>query len=104
MAEMENTNDGTWTGLKKTIVGVLGTVVTAGGVYVTTLFGGGNDSAPVQQAAPAPVININNTQQSAPSTTIIKERVVEKADSVKKVAPAKPKKEGDEFKEKPALW
>ena len=36
----EQENDGTWSGLKKTIVGVLGTVVTAGGVWLTTLLGG----------------------------------------------------------------
>ena len=35
--EVENTNDGTWSGLKKTIVGAVGTVVTAGGVWLTTL-------------------------------------------------------------------
>jgi hypothetical protein len=38
----EQENDGTWSGLKKTIVGVLGTVVTAGGVWLTTLLGGGD--------------------------------------------------------------
>jgi hypothetical protein len=100
--EVENTNDGTWSGLKKTIVGVAGTVVTAGGVWLTTLFGGGDkDVAPA--AAPAPVINITNsqTQQQAAGgggkTVIIKEK-----ETVKE-APKK-KKEGDEFKEKPAEW
>jgi hypothetical protein len=97
-------NDGTWSGLKKTIVGVLGTVVTAGGVWLTTLLGGGDkaESAPVQAA---PVININNTQQQQQAagggkTVIIKEKSVEPA---KPAAPVK-KKEGDEFKEKPAQW
>ncbi len=55
MAE-ETENDGTWGGLKKTIVGTLATVVTGGGVWIsTTLFGGGNDSeeTKTEQVAPA---------------------------------------------------
>ncbi len=68
------TNDGTWSGLKKTIIGTIGTAVTAGGVWLSTLFTGGHKEepkeAPVQQTAPAPaaapvVINLsnNNTNQ-----------------------------------------
>ena len=46
MAE-ETENDGTWGGLKKTIVGTLATVVTGGGVWIsTTLFGGGGNFSP----------------------------------------------------------
>ena len=56
MAE-EQENDGTWSGLKKTIIGVAGTVVTAGGVWLSTLLGGGG-SEPAQPAA-QPVINLN---------------------------------------------
>jgi hypothetical protein len=37
----EQENDGTWSGLKKTIIGTIATAVTAGGAYfTTTLFGG----------------------------------------------------------------
>jgi len=88
------TNDGTWSGLKKTLIGTLTTVVTGGGIYLsTTLFGGGHSedktehktevAAPV--AAPAPVvINLTQTQEntqqqkSGGTTTIIKEKIVEK--------------------------
>jgi hypothetical protein len=101
----EQENDGTWSGLKKTIVGVLGTVVTAGGVWLTTLLGGGDkDAAPAPAAAP--VINITNSNQQAQQasggagkTVIIKEK-----ETVKE--PAKPvkKKEGDEFKEEAPKW
>ena len=99
--EVENTNDGTWSGLKKTIVGVAGTVVTAGGVWLTTLLGGGDKEA--TPAAAQPNIIINNTQQQQQAagggkTVVIKEKSVEKP-----VAPVK-KKDGDEFKEKPAQW
>jgi hypothetical protein len=101
----EQENDGTWSGLKKTIVGVLGTVVTAGGVWLSTLLGGGDkDAAPAPAAAP--VINITNSNQQAQQasggagkTVIIKEK-----ETVKE--PAKPvkKKEGDEFKEEAPKW
>ena len=37
----ETQNDGTWSGLKKTVIGTLTTVVTGGGIWLsTTLFGG----------------------------------------------------------------
>ncbi len=105
--ELEQHNDGTWSGLKKTIVGVATTAIMGLGTWgVTQLTGGGDEPAPVQQAAP--VINITNSnqqQQSAGGTTIIKERVVEKpaAQPAKPVAPVK-KKEGDEFKEEAPKW
>ena len=102
--EVEGTNDGTWSGLKKTIVGVAGTVVTAGGVWLTTLLGGGDKEA-APAVAPAPVINITNSNQQAQQasgggkTVVIKEK-----ETVKE--PAKPvkKKEGDEFKEEAPKW
>ena len=102
--ELENTNDGTWTGLKKTIVGVAGTVVTAGGVWLTTLLGGGDNSEqPIP--TPQPVINLNmtnnNTQQQSSGgggkTIIIKETIKEPVVKPKK-------KEGDEFKEAETKW
>ena len=102
--ETQDHNDGTWSGLKKTIIGVITTAVTAGGVWVSTLLGGGDKEA-APAAAPAPVINITNsqTQQQAAGgggkTVIIKEK-----ETVKE--PAKPvkKKEGDEFKEEAPKW
>ena len=47
MSEEANveTNDGTWSGLKKTIIGGLSTAILAGGTWVTThLFGGSDES------------------------------------------------------------
>jgi hypothetical protein len=103
--ELEQHNDGTWSGLKKTIVGVATTAIMGLGTWgVTQLTGGGDEPAPVQQAAP--VINITNSnqqQQSAGGTTIIKERIVEKPAATKPAAPVK-KKEGDEFKEAEPKW
>jgi hypothetical protein len=101
--EVEQSNDGTWSGLKKTIIGVATTAVMGLGTWGITQITGGDkeEPAPVQQAAP--VINItnsNNQQQSAGGgkTVIIKEK-----ETVKEV-PAKKKKEGDEFKEEAPKW
>jgi hypothetical protein len=102
--ELEQNNDGTWSGLKKTIIGVATTAVMGLGTWgVTQITGGGDEPAPVQQAAP--VINITNSNQQAQQasgggkTVIIKEK-----ETVKE--PAKPvkKKEGDEFKEEAPKW
>jgi hypothetical protein len=104
--ELEQNNDGTWSGLKKTIIGVATTAVMGLGTWgVTQLTGGDKEEAPVQQAAP--VINITNSNQqsqAAGGTTQIieRERVVEKP-AAEKAKPAK-KKEGDEFKEEAPKW
>ena len=92
-------NDGTWSGLKKTVIGGLSTAILAGGTWVTTtVFGGGHDKeeTKIEQAAPAPapVINITNSnaqQQSSSTNTIIKEKttVVEKAAPAKEEKPVK---------------
>jgi flagellar basal body-associated protein FliL len=105
MAEEEQ--EGTMSGLKKTIIGTLGTIVTAAGVWATTLLGGGDEApAPVQAA---PVINITNSNQQQQQqaagggkTVIIKEKETVKEKAAP--APAPKKKEGDEFKEEPAQW
>jgi hypothetical protein len=88
-------NDGTWSGIKKTIVGTIGTVVAGGGVWLSTLLFGGHSEEPAQAQPAQPSIIINNTQQqqqqSAPGkTVIIKEKSTE---SAKPAEPAKPKKE-----------
>jgi flagellar basal body-associated protein FliL len=94
----EETQDKGWSGLKKTIIGTLTTLITAGGAYVgTTLFGGSHEehkeevkteqTAPTTNAAaPAPVIinvqqnqeNKQQVKQSGGTNTIIKEKVIEK--------------------------
>ena len=69
--ETQDTNDGTWSGLKKTIIGVATTAIMAGGTYfTTTLFGGGNsedkEEHKTEQAAPAPVIvNVQQTKRTS---------------------------------------
>ncbi len=90
----EEQQEGGWSGLTKTILGSVGTLVTAGGAWLgSQIFGGDKEESaqPAQTTAPAPVINIttNNSQQQAAApagggkTVIIKE---------KEAAPAPPKK------------
>ena len=109
MSEETNveTNDGTWSGLKKTIIGAISTAILAGGTYLTTtLFGGHEDKeeTKTEQVQPAqPVINLNvdNSSQNNSSnggggtTTVIKEKTVEKP-----AAPA-PKQEKSESEDAP---
>jgi hypothetical protein len=103
--EVEDSNDGTLSGLKKTIIGVLTTAVMGLGTWgVTQITGGGDEPAPVQQAAP--VINITNSNQQAQQasggggkTVVIKEK-----ETVKEPAKPAKKKEGDEFKEEAPKW
>jgi hypothetical protein len=99
----ETQNDGTVSGLKKTIIGTLTTVIGGAGIWVsTTLFGGGSSDAEetkTEAVAPAPaaapvVINLTQTQENTQqqkaqgTTTIIKE--------VEKPAAAKPEKKQEE--------
>jgi hypothetical protein len=89
---MSEEQEGGLSTVKKTVIGIVTTAVTAAGAYVTThieaIFGGEDEKTeqvaqPAQQAAPAPIVlNIenNNTQQqnnSGGGTTIIKETVRE---------------------------
>jgi hypothetical protein len=102
--ELEQNNDGTWSGLKKTIIGVATTAVMGLGTWGVTQITGGDEPAPAPAAAP--VINITNSNQQAQQasggggkTVVIKEK-----ETVKE--PAKPvkKKDGDEFKEEAPKW
>ena len=101
----ETTNDGTWSGLKKTIIGTLTTVITGGGVWLgTALYGGGHDEeegdAKTEQPAAAPVVvNVQQTQENKQKVengggTVIRERVIEKPATTQPAAPVqKPQEE-----------
>ena len=101
MAEEQEQSTGS--SMKNIIIGFVSTITLGIGGWVTTKLTGGDDkeAAPVQQAAP--VINITNSNQQAEAaggkTIIIKETVTKPVDQ-----PKPKKKEGDEFKEKPAAW
>ena len=101
MAEEQEQSTGN--SMKNVIIGFISTVTLGVGGWITTkLTGGDEKETPVQQAAPVINIQNNQTQQQAAGgskTVIIKEKEV-----AAKPQPAKPKKEADEFKEKPAAW
>ena len=103
MAKIEKFNDGSMSGLKKTIIGTVGTIVTAGGAFLMTYLQKPKEGD-VKQAAPQSInINMPAQQQAASNskTIIIKEK---NNTTTQSVAPVTKKKDGDEFKEKPAQW
>jgi hypothetical protein len=88
---------------KGIIITLVSTVTLGVGGFITNkLTGGDKEEAPTQQVA-QPSIIINNSQQQQAAggtkTVLVKEKTVET-----KPAPAKPKKEGDEFKEEAPKW
>jgi hypothetical protein len=100
MAE-EVEQESTGKSFKNIIIGLASTVTLGIGTWVTTKLTGGDDEKPaVQQAAPVINIQNNQTQSAGGGKTVI---IKEKAADAKPAAPVK-KKEGDEFKEKPAQW
>jgi hypothetical protein len=103
MSEEVN-NDGTWSGMKKTIIGTLTTVITGGGVWLSTILFGGHSEEPKEEAkteqatpaaAPAPVIvNVSQNQENKQKVenggpTVIRERVIEKPAASATPAPKK---------------
>ena len=97
--ELEQSNDGTWSGLKKTIIGVATTALMGLGTWgVTKITGGDDEPAPAPAAQPSIIINNTQQQQQAAGGTKVIERVVEKPAVQSAPAPApKPK----EFTEEP---
>ena len=101
MAE-EVEQESTGKSFKNIIIGLVSTVTLGIGGFITNkLTGGGDEAAPVQQAAP--VINITNSNQQSQAaggkTVIIKEK-----ETVKETAKPVKKKDGDEFKEEAPKW
>jgi hypothetical protein len=107
MAKNEKHNDGSMSGLKKTIIGTVGTLVTAGGAFLMTYLQKPKDDGKVQPQTQQSInINIPQQQQAAAGKTVIIKEGANggTAKPADKPAPAPKKKEGDEFKEKPAQW
>ena len=96
----EQENDGTWSGLKKTMIGTIGTLVTAGGAFLMTYMQKPKESD--KQVQPQSInINIPQQQQAAGGKTVI---IKEKSATPATAAPKPKKKEGDEFKEEAPKW
>jgi hypothetical protein len=92
--------------LKSILIGLASTIALGVGGYVTKQLTGEKDEPAAATSAPAPVINITNSQtqqQSVGGKTIIINKGGN-GGTAKPAQPAKPKKEADEFKDKPAAW
>ena len=106
--EVQETNDGTWSGLKKTIYGTLTTVIAGGGVWVSTILFGGSDEpaeeTKTEQPAAQPVINLNvqQNQENKQKTEnnngggVVRERIIERPAQQPQPQPEKPKKVEEE--------
>ena len=107
--ETQDTNDGTWSGLKKTIIGTLTTVIAGGGTWLgVTLFGGGSyepaEETKTEQPAAQPVINLNvqQNQENKQKTEnnngggVVRERIIERPAQQPQTQPEKPKKVEEE--------
>lgn len=103
MAKNEKHNDGTMTGLKKTIIGTVSTLVVGGGTFLMSYLQKPKESD--KQVQPQSInINVPGQQQAAGSTktVIIKEKSSESSKPAEK--PKAKKKDGDEFKEEAPKW
>lgn len=101
MAEEQEEKGGT--SIKSIIIGLISTVTLGVGGFITTKLTGGDEKE--TPAAATPVINITNSNQQSQAAGGGKTVIIKEKETVSKPAePAKPKKEADEFKEKPAAW
>ena len=101
MAKNEKHNDGTMTGLKKTLIGTVSTLVVGGGTFLMSYLQKPKENEN-NKNQPAININIPAQQQAAAGKTVI---INKGGGTTPATATPKPKKkEGDEFKEKPAQW
>ena len=105
----ETHNDGTWSGMKKTIIGTLTTVITGGGVWLSTILFVGHAEEPkeetkTEQPAGQPVINLNvqQNQENKQKTEnnngggVVRERIIERPAQQPQPQPEKPKKVEEE--------
>jgi hypothetical protein len=94
--------------LKSILIGLASTIALGIGGYVTKQLTGEKDEPAAATSAPAPVINITNSQtqqQSAGGKTIIINKGGNGAAAPATTPAPKPKKkEGDEFKEEKPQW
>jgi hypothetical protein len=96
MAKNEKHNDGSMSGLKKTLIGTVGTLVTAGGAFLMTYMQKPKEGENKQVQPQSININIPQQQQAAGGKTVI---IKEKSGEAAK--PAAPAKKKEEFKEEP---
>ena len=96
----EEKQESTGSSLKNILIGLVSTITLGVGGWFTTKLTGGEEKETATPTA-APVINITNSNQQSQAAG--KTVIINKTEPAKPAAPVK-KKEGDEFKEKPAQW
>jgi hypothetical protein len=109
MAEEQET---TGTSLKNILIGLVSTVTLGVGGFITNKLTGGEEEAKTEVAAPAPVINITNSNQQSQQaaaggkTVIIKEKAAPSsaAQPAAQPAPAKPVKTETEKRKEEMDW
>jgi len=100
MAKNEKHNDCTMSGLKKTLIGTVSTLVVGGGTFLMSYLQKPKESD--KQVQPQSInINVPTQQQAVGGTKTVV--IKEKAADTKPAAPVK-KKEGDEFKKEDPKW
>jgi hypothetical protein len=96
MEKNEKHNDGTVKGLSKTLIGTIGTIVTAAGAGVISMFSGKKEEKVQPQSINISMPAQQPVQQST-KTIVIKEKAKETKEE------PKPKKK-DEFKDESPRW
>ena len=96
------------TSIKSILIGLVSTITIAVGGFITNKLTGGEEEAKTEVAAPAPVINITNSnqqQQSAGKTVIVNRSVPTNAAPAKADVQAKPvQTETEKRKEEGLEW
>lgn len=108
---MAEEQESTGTSLKNILIGLVSTVTLGVGGFITNQLTGGEEETKTEVAAPAPVINITNSNQQSQQavaggkTVIIKEKAAPAAQPAATPAPVKPKKtETEKRKEEGLDW
>lgn len=96
------------TSIKSILIGLVSTITIAVGGFITNKLTGGEEEAKTEVVAPAPVINITNSnqqQQSAGKTVIVNQAAPAKSDVQAKVQPktVEPKKTDTEKRKEEGL-
>lgn len=109
---MAEEQESTGTSLKNILIGLVSTVTLGVGGFITNQLTGGDEEAKTEVAAPAPVINITNSNQQSQQaaatggkTVIIKEKAAPASSQpAAQPAPAKPVKTETEKRKEDMDW
>jgi hypothetical protein len=102
---MAEEQESTGTSLKNILIGLVSTVTLGVGGFITNQLTGGEEEAKTEVVAPAPVINITNSNQQSQQaaaggkTVIIKEKAAPAAQQAAAPAPKPVKTETEKRKE-----